>query len=128
MSLAVGVISVSLSGCSTAQIGSPEPTAIVTPTPTEDASWMPTYINVAELEGKQVDLKVGEFVEVDTKRDANPNTWMPASSDEKVATVRRGSLNGFGAPVVEAKGKGSATITLNNSTTGQIVTFAVKVK
>lgn len=129
MSIAGAVIVGSLSGCSAALTGTPEHTQVSTPSASAStADWTPTYVNIAGLNGKEVSVKPGGYVEIDTKRDAHPNTWIPASSDEKVATTRHGSPNGFGAPVVEALSKGVATISLKNETSGEVVTFSLKVE
>lgn len=118
---------VTLSGCQ-AQSGSPSPVRTTTPTAEPVKVWSPTLIKIGEAEGKQVEIAKGGFIEISTIGAVNPNSWLPASSNPDIAKAYNGSPSNFATPIVEGLAQGEATITVTNSVTGQVVTFAVKVK
>lgn len=120
-------VAVTLSGCQ-AQSGSPSPERKTTPTAEPVKVWSPTLIKVTEAEGKQVEITKGGFIEISTIGAANPNSWLPTSSNPDIAKASNGSPSNFATPVVEGVSAGDATITVTNSVTGQVVNFAVKVK
>lgn len=118
-------LAVTISGCSASP--TPEPTNVVTPTPTESKVWSPKYAEIVNLNGNEQTIRVGEFLELVTMRTDAPTAWIPKSSDDSVASVAASSPNKFGTPTVEGVKAGTATITLTNERTNEIVTFGVKV-
>lgn len=115
-----------LAGCSTPP-PTPTPTNVVTPTPTPSEVWAPKYAEIVNINGQEQTLKVGEYLELATIRTQGANSWIPYSSDESIVTVQASSPNKFATPVVKGVKEGTATVTLTNDKTQEVVTFGVKV-
>lgn len=116
----------SLSACSM-PTGSPDPGNVTTPTPEPAPVWTPTFVEVATLEGQEINIKKGEFIEIGTFRSDSPNAWLISTDNPEVVKVGSGSPSNFAAPIVEGITEGSATVTLNNAATNDVVVFSVKV-